>query len=185
MTHKAAILLCVAVATCAWAQQTASPGGGLWIDVPFIKQPQEGCGAASVAMVMQYWQGHQSRVGDPPDVGKIQHTLFSSQAHGIYASDLQRYLDVHGFQTHIFRGDQTSLQHHIALGRPLIVALKPSSGPLLHYVVVAGVDPEQHVVLVNDPAQRKLLKMDSRNFEKEWQPTGNWTLLALPKSEAH
>ena len=184
MIHKA-ILLCVAVATCAWPQQPVSQPGGHWIDVPFIKQPQDGCGAASVAMVMQYWHGHQGHVGQVPDVDNIQHTLFSEQAHGIYASDLQHYLDKQGFQTHVFRGDQTLLQHHVELGRPLIVALKPTSGPLLHYVVVAGVDPGQHVVLVNDPAQRKLLKMDSSNFEKEWQATGNWTLLALPKSEAH
>ncbi len=177
--------MCVAVATSAWPQQTASQPGGLWIDVPFIKQPQEGCGAASVAMVMQYWQGRHGRVGQVPGVAEIRRALFSEQAHGIYASDLQRYLDTQGFQTHAFRGDHTLLQHHIGLGRPLIVALKPSSGPLLHYLVVAGVDPRQHVVLVNDAAQRKLLKMDSSNFEKEWQATGNWTLLALPKSEAH
>lgn len=185
MIHKA-ILLCVAVATCAWPQQTASQPGGLWINVPFIKQPQEGCGAASIAMVMKYWQGRQGKPdGEASNVALIQQTLFSDQAHGIYASDLQRYLDMHGFQTQVFHGDQALLQHHIASGRPLIVALKPTSGLLLHYLVVAGVDREQHVVLVNDPAQRKLFKMDSGNFEKEWQATRNWTLLALPTSEAH
>jgi len=34
-------------------------------------------------------------------------------------------------------------------------------------------------------AQRKLLKIDSRAFEKEWQAAGNWTLLALPRSDTH
>jgi uncharacterized protein YvpB len=53
---------------------------------------------------------------------------------------------------------------------------------VLHYVVVAGVDPTEHSVIVNDPAQRKLLKVDSAAFEKEWQATGNWMLLALPRA---
>jgi len=28
---------------------------GVWLDVPFVKQEKEGCGSASVAMIMQYW----------------------------------------------------------------------------------------------------------------------------------
>jgi len=51
----------------------------------------------------------------------------------------------------------------------------------LHYVVVVGVDPEQNVVLLNDAAQRKLLKQERGSFEKEWSAAGRWTLLALPK----
>jgi hypothetical protein len=69
-------------------------------------------------------------------------------------------------------------------GRPLIVAHKPASGSFLHYVVVAGIEPDEQTLLANDPAQRKLLKVDSSNFEEEWQATGNWTLLAVPRSAA-
>jgi ABC-type bacteriocin/lantibiotic exporter with double-glycine peptidase domain len=174
-------VLSLCLCTAAWPQQ-----GSRWIDVPFIQQPREGCGAASVAMVMKFWQERQ---GNPDvagsDVEHIQETLFHSQAHGIYASDLKSYLDRQGFDTHVFRGDGDLLQHHIEHGRPLIVALQPSSGRLLHYVVVAGVDRGEHVVFVNDPAQRKLLKIDSRAFKKEWQAAGNWTLLALPRSDTH
>jgi hypothetical protein len=36
--------------------------------------------------------------------------------------------------------------------------------------------------LLNDPAQRKLLKHDRSGFEKQWSATGKWTLLALPQS---
>jgi hypothetical protein len=45
-----------------------------------------------------------------------------------------------------------------------------------------GVDPEQDVVLLNDAAQRKLLKQERASFEKQWSAVGRWTLLALPKS---
>jgi len=51
----------------------------------------------------------------------------------------------------------------------------------LHYVVIAGLDWEQGLVMVNDPAQRKLLKQDRSSFEREWSAAGKWTLLALPQ----
>ena len=57
---------------------------------------------------------------------------------------------------------------------------KPTSDRALHYVVVAGVDDSSQVVLLNDPAQRKLLKEDRAQFEHEWKATGFWTLLAVP-----
>jgi ABC-type bacteriocin/lantibiotic exporter with double-glycine peptidase domain len=179
LVAKTAVLI-LSLCTAAFSQQTDR-----WIDVPFVQQPQEGCGAASIAMVMRYWQERQGKVhGDGADVSHIQQALFSDQAHGIYASDVQRYLDRHGFQTFVFRGDEALVQHHIEQGRPLIVALQPSSGTLLHYVVVAGVDRGQHVIVVNDPAQRKLLKIDSHTFDKQWQAAGFWTLLAVPRSDA-
>ncbi len=32
----------------------AADPAGIWLDVPFIAQEKDGCGAASIAMVMQY-----------------------------------------------------------------------------------------------------------------------------------
>ena len=40
------------------------------------------------------------------------------------------------------------------------------------------------MVLVNDPAQRKLQKQDRSSFEREWTAAGKWTLLALPNAES-
>jgi hypothetical protein len=37
------------------------------------------------------------------------------------------------------------------------------------------------LVMFNDPAGRKLTKLDRKTFEKEWDATGHWTLLALPQ----
>jgi hypothetical protein len=34
---------------------------------------------------------------------------------------------------------------------------------------------------MNDAAQRKLLKQDRADFEKQWSATKQWTLVALPK----
>ena len=49
--------------------------------------------------------------------------------------------------------------------------------------MLAGFDSGQGWVLVNDPAQRKLLKLDRAAFEKGWKAAQNWTLLALPRQD--
>jgi ABC-type bacteriocin/lantibiotic exporter with double-glycine peptidase domain len=163
----------------------AAERSGVWLDVPFVKQEKNGCGAASIAMVMQFWQRQQ---GVSPtsgsDSGEIQRTLYSADAHGIRASAMEQYLRQRGFRTFAFQGSSADLQQHLTKGRPLIVALKPPTAAPLHYVVVTGIDPEHNLVLLNDPAERKLLKQDLINFEKEWKGTGHWTLLAVPQSEA-
>src|SRR5689334_14256465 len=79
---------------------------GLWLDVPFIRQETNGCGAASIAMVMQYWQRQEH--GPPvPDAQTIQRALYSRRAHGIYASDLEQYMRQHGFRTFAIQGKWT------------------------------------------------------------------------------
>jgi ABC-type bacteriocin/lantibiotic exporter with double-glycine peptidase domain len=160
----------------------ASVGPNIWLDVPFIKQEKNGCGAASIAMIMQYWQRQQSQGSDQTtDAGQIQRALYSKKAHGIYASDLTEYLVEHGFRTFAFRGEWSDLESNLTKGRPLVLALQPERGDPLHYVVVTGIDAQQDVVLMNDPAQRKLLKQDRADFEKQWKAAGNWTLLAVPQ----
>src|SRR6266849_4364780 len=157
---------------------------GVWLDVPFVKQEKDGCGAASIAMVMQYWQRQEGggSASQDSDAIQIQHVLYSAKARGIYASEMERYFREKGFRTFTIRGEWEDLKQHLDKGRPLIVALKPAGSGPLHYVVVAGL--EQGIVMVNDPAQRKLLKQDRPGFEQEWSAAGKWTLLALPQKEA-
>ena len=134
-------------------------------------------------MVMQYWRLQQREpLGEETNPERIQRSLYSREAHGIYASQVEQYFRQNGFQTFAFRGEWADLQEHLQKGRPLMVALKPGGGSL-HYVVVAGLDTEQGPVLVNDPARRKLLKQDRTSFEREWTAAGKWTLLAVPQAE--
>ena len=101
----------------------ASEPPGIWLDVPFVKQEKNGCGAASIAMVMQYWQRRQQAPAAVPDVAEIQRTLYSRRARGIYASDLEEYFRQHGFRTFAIQGQWDDLSQHLEKGRPLIVAL--------------------------------------------------------------
>jgi ABC-type bacteriocin/lantibiotic exporter with double-glycine peptidase domain len=159
----------------------AAGTSGVWLDVPFVRQEKNGCGAASMAMVMQYWLQQQGRVSDEADPALIQRALYSRQAQGIYASDIEQYLQQHGFRTFAFHGEWESLKEHLEKGRPLLVALRPSGDAPLHYVVVTGLDWDRGLVMVNDPAARKLLKEERSKFEAEWKATANWTLLAVPQ----
>ncbi len=152
----------------------------IWLDVPFVAQQKNGCGPASVAMVMEYWQKHRHAPasGDAADVLR---TLAPGRD-GVRAADLLRSFEKHGYRAFAYAGDWADLEHQLAKGRPLIAALQPAGGRSLHYVVVAGIDDAEQAVLLNDPAQRKLLKETREEFEREWRVTGNWTLLAVPQA---
>ena len=166
--------------------QCAAEPPGIWLDVPFVKQERNGCGAASIAMVMQYWQRQRGKVADASsDARQVQRALYAKKAHGIYASDLGRYLQQHGFRTFAFHGEWSDLSQHLENGRPLIVALKPDSNSVaLHYVVVAGIDAKRSLVFVNDPAERKLREHEWSDFRREWNAADDWTLLAVPREDA-
>jgi ABC-type bacteriocin/lantibiotic exporter with double-glycine peptidase domain len=181
MFYRLASLAVLSIGFC--AVLSAAQSAGVWLDVPFVRQEKDGCGAASIAMVMQYWLKQQGRAGlKSADATEIRRALYAPGARGIYASAMERYFQQHGFRAFPFRGEWKDLQDHLRKGRPLIVALKPSGADApMHYVVVVGLDSQAEVVLLNDPAQRKLLKADRSRFEKQWSATNKWTLLALPQ----
>jgi ABC-type bacteriocin/lantibiotic exporter with double-glycine peptidase domain len=158
--------------------RAASPG--VWLDVPFVAQAKNGCGAASVAMLIGYWQQQKGTTASS-DAAQIQSALYSRKADGIHASDLERYLRDHGFRVFTFAGQWSELKQHLEKGRPLLIALKPAGQSELHYVVIVGMDESAGIVLLNDPAERKLLKRERSLFEKEWKGAGNWMLLAVPE----
>lgn len=159
----------------------AGTPGAIWIDVPFVQQPKEGCGAAAISMVMAYWAKQQQAPARPDsDVSRIQRQLYSAREHGIPASSMEEYLRRHGFKTFALNGSWSDLEEQLSEGRPLIAALKPAGQTQLHYVVIDGIDPAHALVTMNDPAERKLLTRERAGFEKEWSATHNWILLALP-----
>jgi len=137
-------------------------------------------------MLMQYW-AHQQNQSPPPasDVDSIQRQIYSPAEHGILASAMQTYLHDHGFQVFALSGQWSDLETQLQKGRPLIVALKPEGQSALHYVVVDGIDPPRGLVMMNDPAERKLLSQERAAFEKDWSATGHWMLLAVPAPPSH
>jgi|SRR5579864_1001922 len=167
-------------------QAAPQESAGVWLDVPFVKQSEDGCGSAAISMVLQYWNAH----GVPVDSQRanaeaIQKQLYSRKARGIFASDMESYLKASGFRVFLLDGNWTNLQEHLKQGRPLIVSLQPGSASApLHYVVVTGIDWQHDAVFIHDPARGKLLRVERADFEKQWRSNRNWVLLAVPEKAA-
>jgi predicted double-glycine peptidase len=173
--------LCIAVLCAALALPAGAAADAVSLDVPFVRQQRHGCGAAALAMVLGYWQGRETPPQRPDgDARAIFAALYDPAAKGIFASEMERHLSERGFRTFVFRGEWQDVEQHIARARPLIVALKPGPRAPLHYVVVAGFDSERGLVLLNDPARRKLVPVERAEFEHAWKEAAHWSLLALP-----
>lgn len=157
---------------------------GVWLDVPFVKQTEEGCGSASVSMLLQYWSAHGTAVAPGrANASSIQQKLYSPKARGIFASDLERYLTESGFRVFAITGGWDDLRQHLSEGRPLLISIQPGRQRApLHYVVVTGIDWGHGTIFINDPARGKLLRVERPEFEREWQAARNWMLLAVPEA---
>lgn len=162
----------------------AGAGGSVWLDVPYVHQEKNGCGSAALAMVLQYWAQKGTAIApERTDEAKIQNALYSRRDRGIRASSMEQFLRESGFSPYVFKGDWSDLGNHLQKGRPLIASIQPGPKSSMHYVVVVGIDREREGVLLNDPERGKLFRVERAEFEKEWQRTDCWTLLAVPKSK--
>jgi len=163
-------------------QETA----GVWLDVPFVRQSEDGCGSAAISMILRYWNAHGVRIdAERSDASAIQKQLYSHGARGIFASSMQSYLKASGFLVFTLAGSWTDLEEHLKQGRPLIVSLQRGSARApMHYVVVTGIDWQHDAVFLHDPARGKLLLVERADFEKQWRSNRNWMLLAVPEKAA-
>jgi ABC-type bacteriocin/lantibiotic exporter with double-glycine peptidase domain len=177
------LLLCFLGCAMRLASQESA---GVWLDVPFVKQAEDGCGSAAISMVLQYWGAHGTQVlSERADAVAIQRRLYSRKARGIYASDLESYFKEAGFRVFPLQGEWKDLREQLMQGRPLIVSLQPGNAKTpLHYVVVTGIDWQSGAVFLNDPARSKLLRIERADFEKEWRANRNWMLLVVPEKAA-
>ncbi len=160
----------------------AAQDRSLFLEIPFVSQPEEGCGAAAISMLLQYWSAHGAAVdASRADVTAIQRLLHSKSARGIYASAVESYVRDSGFTVFAFRGAWDDLEKQLGQGRPVMLATAPNGKKSpLHFVVAAGLDHQKPAVLINDPARGKLLRVERADFERQWQPAANWMLLAVP-----
>jgi len=144
------------------------------LDIPFIRQEKNGCGAASVSMVMQYW----GQAAKSPDPEQVYRRLYDADRKGIPLAAMKRYFEEHGFRAFTLRGQWSDVEHNIAKGRPVIVGLKPKSSAGMHFAVVAGAGDGK--VWLNDPTSRKARRLKLAKFQHQWELAGGWMLLAAP-----
>src|SRR2546425_9562136 len=83
---------------------------GVWLDVPYVKQSEDGCGSAAISMILQYWNAHGAHVGEQrADARAIQKKLYSLKGRGIHASDMESYLKESGFRVFPLNGEWKDL----------------------------------------------------------------------------
>lgn len=151
-------------------------------DVPFVGQSKHACGAAAVAMVMQYWARQKPADVAAADPRAIEKALIEPRRKGIAGSSLASYLNQRGFNAFAISADYADLREHLARGRPVIVCLQPGGrNAPLHYIVVLAIDQESGRLLVHDPARGPSLNMAFADFDRAWRRTDRWALVATPK----
>lgn len=154
---------------------------GNLLDVPFVRQQEQGCGPATVAMVIQYWANHGADV-DPQWLSPraIYGALYTEDAGGVSGEALAGFLGRQGFQAFAIRGAWRDLTSNLARGRPVIVALQPGESDPIHFVLLVGTSGEGEVVF-HDPAREAQVRESAERFRRQWERTNNWTLIAAPR----
>ena len=141
------------------------------LDVPYVAQRKDTCGAAALAMVLAYWNA-----AVPHD--EIARTLLEPELRGIAGSDLERFARQRGMTAIAYKGDVGQLRDFVGKGRPLIVAWDMGKRRY-HDVVVVGMGERE--VIVNDPARGAARRISIEEFERRWKGAGYWTLLVAPR----
>ena len=149
--------------------------------VPFFSQQQNGCGAASVVMVMHYWGSLTSKPTTYPTAEEAFQRLYQPERNGILLGDMKRYLEESGFRAFTFRGHLVDIEEHLGKGRPLIVTLKKRRTSPIHYVVVTGAAADY--ITLNDPTRKRTTQLKWGEFERQWNEADRWMLLAAPRQE--
>lgn len=148
------------------------------LPVPFVQQQKDTCGAASLGMVMAYWD-------HPVPHDQIADALVEKELRGIPGSRLASFARDRGLRAVAYEGDLDQLRDFVVeKGRPLIVAWRMGEDRF-HNVVVTGFDDEEADVFVNDPAKGEHRRVSQEKFEERWAGAGHWTLLVLPEAEPY
>jgi len=150
------------------------------LDVPFVRQQKNGCGAASLAMVMHYWvDSAPQETAIAPEAKAVYTELYRKELRAIPLESMRAYAESHGFRAFTLQARPEDLENHLAKGRPLVIALRPKPKANIHFAVLDGMD-ENHVWL-NDPTKGKPRKMKRAQFDRQWVMAGGWTLLISPR----
>lgn len=149
-------------------------GGRAYIDVPFVRQEKNLCGAACLAMVFKYWGKNFSQY-------EIAGSIYTESLKGILSEDLKTYAEKNGFLAFAIRAEWKFLKECIQKGRPLIVCVESKMTEVFHYLVIVGYHDDNETVFVNDPSAAKLKDIKVSDFMRRWEKADYWALLLMPK----
>lgn len=156
-----------------YAELHAQQGWILVDDVQHVAQEtDEDCGAAALSSVLARW-------GVDVPAAVLREECSVPGMPGIRAADLRDAARRRGLSAFLFEGGVADLEHELQRGRPVVVGLVKTLGPVsrTHFEVVVGLLPSEAVAAV-DPA-RGLVRDALPSFAAEWAPTHGVTLVVF------
>jgi len=187
--HQAcfAMLACVVASGCYLgsaksttpAELAGEAGWEVVESVPPVRQTaREDCGAAALAMVLNYW-------GSPVTPGEITAANPPTTGQGIKAAALREFARRKGLQAFLIQGQQSDLEREIGRHHPVLVGVlkRYLFRNYPHYEVVVGINRQERRVLTLDPSHG--LRVNRRDsFAAEWAKAGQVTLIIFPQPPA-
>lgn len=137
-----------------------------------IKQADNHCGPATLAMVLQH-------AGKKISLKEITSQSFTAKAQGTFQADMLSTVRHQGMLTLPVR-DLDSLVKEVSAGNPVIVFqnLGFSWWPQWHYAVVSGHDFTGPDIYLHT-GDKKFAKFDMRFFERSWKLGGFWGIVVM------
>lgn len=161
------------LSACSSPQNTSSLDAPIFLTVPFIKQEEAFCGPSSVAMVLA--MNHQSI-----DVDALAAEMLLPAKSGSLQVEVKTAIRRSGNLAYEIPPSQDGLVDALKQGYPVIALVNLSFDwfPKWHYVVVTGVDPINHDVIVHSgdtPNQHWSMVQ----FENLWSRGKHWAVTVI------
>ena len=146
------------------------------LETPLTQQDElYECGLAAVSALCGYYD-----IEIPSDQ-RAQLAQLAAAREGLSGRELREALERNGMEVYLFEGrlkdGPTSLHDNIVAHRPLLVMT--DMGGANHYSLVVGFDPDSEALVLLDPRLGRVV-MQAADFERRWNVTQRFTLLAVP-----
>ncbi|MDP3543602.1 MAG: C39 family peptidase [Elusimicrobiota bacterium] len=142
------------------------------LEVPFFPDGSDQCGPSALASVLTYWGRH----AQPAD---LRRELYQAKLRGTLPVDLLLAARARGLKAEMTGGSLETLRGEIDAGRPVIAFVNFGFRflPVGHFMVVTGYDDARGGVIAHS-GKRKNEFLAYRRFQRIWDMTGRWALLA-------
>jgi tetratricopeptide (TPR) repeat protein len=142
--------------------------------VPFYAQDDYQCGPASLAMVLEAG-------GKPIQPEALRPQVYLPDRQGSLQVEMLAATRRNGFVAVELNPKLSDLLAEIAAGNPAVVLqnLALDWVPAWHYAVAIGYDLSEQRIVLRSGTERRL-DMPLSTFERTWQRSGYWAMLALP-----
>ena len=180
----AGVLLCTVLLLGGCATPQVSQLAGRWPpqlpaaaqvrDVPFFAQEDYQCGPAALAMVA-------TAAGVPLDPAGLVEQVYVPARQGSLQVEMLATTRRNGLVAYPLAPRLEALLQEVAAGNPVLVLqnLAFPVSPVWHYAVVIGYDRGRNVLVLHS-GRTERMEMSLYTFERTWERSGYWAMLALP-----